>query len=227
MSPKPALGSWKPGTQIASPVRGMTELRMAELDTTSIYKLLIGAIVPRPIAFVSTVSPEGVGNLAPFSFFNGVSSDPPCVMISITRKNNGEKKDTLRNIEATGEFVVNSVADWMVEPMNHCSAEYPYGVSEMSQVGLTPVASSLVKPPRVAESPIHMECKLEKLVEIGEGKVGSATVVFGRILTMHVFDEAYAKGRILLEKIAPVSRLAGFGYGLTTETFEIPRPKLK
>ncbi|OFZ18527.1 MAG: hypothetical protein A2X94_00755 [Bdellovibrionales bacterium GWB1_55_8] len=196
------------------------------MASTPIYKLLIGAIVPRPIAFISTVSPEGKGNLAPFSFFNGVSSDPPCIMVAITRKPDGGKKDTLRNIEATRQFVVNSVSEWMAEPMNYCSADFPYEVDEMEQVGLTPIPSLTVKPPRVKESPIHLECELYNTMEVGDGRPGSSTIVVGRIVTMHIHERAYDNGRIRIEELRPLSRLAGFSYGKTSGIFDIPRPKL-
>ena len=104
---------------------------LAKLDTTSVYKLIIGSIVPRPIAFVSTLSSAGIGNLAPFSFFTGISSKPPCLMISVTRKADGGKKDTLRNIEATGEFVVNVAPEGLAEPLNQCSAEYPFEIAQI------------------------------------------------------------------------------------------------
>lgn len=217
---------WKPGGKVHAPPGKWLELDLSKLDTTSVYKLVIGSVVPRPIAFVSTLSAEGHGNLAPFSYFNAVSSDPPCLMVSITRKNSGEKKDTLRNIEATGEFVVNIVSEWMVAPMNHCSAEYPYGVNEMEKVGLTPVPSVLIKPPRVAESAIQMECKLEKIVEIGEAKVGASSLVIGRIALMHVHEGAYDQGRIRPGFLKPISRLGGLSYGRTTDIFELPRPKV-
>lgn len=203
----------------------MKTLDLTKLGVSDIYKLMIGAIVPRPIAFVSTVSQAGQGNLAPFSYFNAVSSNPPCIAFSITRKNDGSKKDTLINIEETGQFVVNSVAEWMAEPMNHCSAEYPYGVDEMKKAGLTPVPSVRVKPPRVQESPIHMECEVYRLVEIGEAKLGAATLVIGQILMMHVLEKAYSDGKILIDEIKPLSRLAGLSYGKTREVFSLPRPK--
>lgn len=209
-----------------STVDRMVSLDFSEVSQRDRYKLLIGAVVPRPIALVSTVSREGVGNLAPFSFFNAISSDPPCLMISITRKSGGDKKDTLKNIEATGEFVVNTVSEWLIEPVNQCSAEYPYGVSEMEKVGLTPEASLLVCPPRVKESPVQMECKLHKTLEVGDGNPGSAVIVVGEIVAMHVWDAAYSNGRILLEKIAPVARLAGTSYAKVAEPFSIPRPTL-
>jgi len=221
-----AMQNWKPGMKVPSPVEEMVTVDFDGLGSTPIYKLMIGAIVPRPIALISTQSRAGVGNLAPFSFFNGVSSRPPCLMVAITRKPDGSKKDTLRNIEETGQFVVNSVGHWMTEPMNHCSAEYPFGVDEMVQVGLTPLPSVRVAPRRVKESPIHFECELYKTLEVGEGDVGSAVIVVGKILMMHVHAKAYKDGRVLLDEIAPVSRLAGASYGLTSGVFEIPRPRI-
>ena len=130
------------------------------------------------------------------------------------------------NIEKNGQFVVNSVADWMAEPMNHCSAEYPSGVSEMEKAGFTPVPSIKVRPPRVKESPIHMECELHKLVEIGNGEVGSAVLVVGKILMMHIHAPAYDNGKIKIEPLSPLARLSGLSYGRTREIFELPRPKL-
>ena len=203
----------------------MVNCDLSRLSQPEIYKLLIGSVVPRPIAFVSSCNLKGEGNLAPFSFFNAVSSNPPCIIVSITRKSDGSKKDTLLNIEETGEFVVNTVAEWMVEPMNQCSAQYPYGVNEMETVGLTGIASMDVKPKRVKESPVHMECKLEQKVEIGNGEAGSATLIIGRVIRMHIHETAFSQGRILLEEIRPISRLAGMNYGLTPDTFEIARPE--
>ncbi len=193
----------------------------------SIYKLMIGGIVPRPIAFISTVGPDGAGNLAPFSYFNGVCSDPPCLMVAIIRKSDGDKKDTLKNIEATRQFVVNTVAEWIAEPMNHCSAEYPYGVDEMSKAGLTGIASIKVRPPRVKESPIQMECELYDTLQVGDGGIGSATIVVGRIVLMHIHAAAFKEGRILLDELKPLARLAGFGYTKVpvANTFDLPRPK--
>ncbi len=220
--------TWKPGDEIASPVDSMVSVDPASAEgSASIYKLMIGAIVPRPIAFISTVSPGGVGNLAPFSYFNGVSSDPPCLMVAITRKSDGDKKDTLKNIEATRQFVVNTVAEWIAEPMNQCSAEYPYGVDEMRKVGLTGIASVKVRPPRVKESPIQMECELYDTLRVGDGRIGSAVIVVGRIVLMHVHAAAFRDGKILLDQIKPLARLAGFGYAKVpvANTFDLPRPK--
>jgi flavin reductase (DIM6/NTAB) family NADH-FMN oxidoreductase RutF len=108
--------------------------------------------------------------------------------------------------------------------MNHCSAEYPYGINEMEKVGLTPIPSLKVKPPRIKESPIHIECELYGTMEVGDGSVGSATIVVGRIVAMHVATQAYADGKILIDQIKPLSRLAGHGYGKTSDVFDLPRP---
>lgn len=211
---------------VSSPVKDIISVNPEELGATGTYKLMIGAIAPRPIAFISTVNSEGVGNLAPYSFFNGVSSNPAAVMIAFTRKKGGGKKDSLLNIEATKHFVVNSVNEWLVEHMNQCSAEYPHGVDEMQKVGLTPIASERVKPPRVKEAGFQLECELYKTLEVGDGSEGSSTIVVGKILMIHVHEPAYKDGKILLSELKPISRLGGISYGKLGETFEIPRPKV-
>lgn len=217
--------SWKPGDPIPSPVGEMVTLDVGALDPAQIYRLLIGVVVPRPIAFVSTISPEGVSNLAPFSWFNAVSADPPCVMIAISRKSNGGKKDTLVNIEATGEFVVNMTSEWLVGAMNHCSTEYPYGVSEFEKAGFGSLPSTHIKPARVQESPVHMECKLEKFVTVGDNPNGTVMVI-GRVVTFHIHAPAYSQGRVKIEELKPVSRLGGLDYGLLGSVFSLPRPRL-
>lgn len=202
----------------------MVSIDPSQSDSKSVYKILIGAIVPRPIAFVTTLNPEGKGNLAPFSFFNGVSSKPPAVMIAITRKKDGSKKDTLINIEATREFVVNSANEWLIEPLNQCSAEFPYGVDEMVKVGLTPLPSKKVRPHRVKEAAIHLECKLYDTLEVGDGSEGSSTIVVGTIVMAHVASTAYKNGRIMIDELKPISRLGGLSYGHTSDIFDLPRP---
>jgi flavin reductase (DIM6/NTAB) family NADH-FMN oxidoreductase RutF len=198
---------------------------LAELDTAAAYKILIGSVVPRPIAWVSTANSEGQVNLAPFSFFAGVSSRPPCVMFSIAARPDGSEKDTLRNLRETGELVIHSVPEWLAIPMNQTSAEYPYGVSELAEAGLTALASEKVRPPRVAEAPIQLECRVEKLVPIGDGGVGSAVVVIARIVFAHFWESAYCDGKVLLSAIRPLSRLGGAAYGKTPESFDLPRPE--
>ena len=199
----------------------------SKMPGTAIYHLMTSTIVPRPIAFVSTISPEGILNLAPFSFFNGVSSNPPCLVFSITRKPDGSKKDTLLNIEENGEFVVNSTHEWLAEKINQCSAEYPYGVSELDKVGFTAAASTHIKPPRIQESLVHMECRLETFVPIGDGTLGSATLVVGRILEMHVAEQAFTNDRVDVLKLKPLARLGGSQWAKTSEVFEQKRPTLK
>ena len=195
------------------------------LELVEIYKLLIGAIVPRPIAFVSTRSKSGITNVAPYSFFNGVSSNPPCLMFSVTRKPDGSKKNTLSNIEATKEFVVNIAGANLAEKVN--LSAYPYGEneSEFKKVGLTEVNSENINTPRVLEAPIQMECKLYKTLEIGSGDVGSSVIVVGEIIKLHFKDEVYKDGKIVLEKLNPLARLAGRNYAKGFEVFELERPK--
>lgn len=198
-----------------------------KLDVTSIYKILIGSVVPRPIALISTISPEGILNVAPFSFFNGVSSNPPCISVSFSRHPDGTKKDTLKNIEATSEFVVNSTNEWIIEEANHASGNFPSQVSEFDITGLTPLPSIVVKAPRVKESAIQMECKFYKSVEVGDGTAGSATLVIGQIVQVHVGDEVYQDGKILIEKLKPISRLGGLNYGKVSDVFALARPDVQ
>jgi flavin reductase (DIM6/NTAB) family NADH-FMN oxidoreductase RutF len=196
-----------------------------DLGQAGMYKLLIGGVLPRPIAWVSTIDPNGCANLAPFSFFNAVSSHPPCLSISIARKPDGSKKDTLLNIEATRQFVVNLAPSWLADAMNQTSAEYPLGVSEFEKAGLTPAPSSRVRAPRIAESPLSFECELYETLEIGDGSLGSATLIIGRIVNIQVDASAIQDEKLVFEKLDPLSRLGGLHYGLTRERFELPRPK--
>ena len=192
------------------------------LDT---YKLLIGAIVPRPIAFVSTLSPEGIPNLAPFSFFTGVSANPPVICFCpMRRRGPVAAKDTLHNITATREFVVNIVSEEFAEQMNITSAEFPPEVNEFEAAGLTPVPSDLVKPPRVKESHIHMECKLYLLVEVG-GVDGSGNLVLGEVVRFHVDDEYFDNYKIDPDQLRPIGRMGGATYTRTSDRFDLQRPK--
>ena len=187
---------------------------------------MIGAIVPRPIAFVSTVSPEGVRNLAPFSFFTGISANPPVICFCPMRRS-GEfaQKDTLYNITRTREFVVNVVSEEFAEKMNICSGDYPPEVDEFEAAGLTPLASDLVRPPRVAESHVQMECKLYLTVEIGS-QPGSGNLVLGEILRMHVDDRVVTDYRIDPDKLRAIGRMGGNFYTRTGDRFEMIRPKV-
>lgn len=197
-----------------------------ELSLPDRYKLIIGSVVPRPIAWVSTRSKAGKLNLAPFSYFNAVCTNPPTILFCpAVRGSDGVKKDTLVNVEETGEFVVNIVTDDVVEKMNQTAAEYDYGVSEFEKTGLTPAASEIVKPPRVQESPINMECTLQQIIPVGDGSRGSGFIVLGTIVRFHVRPDIYDNGKIITEKLKPVGRLAGTNYCHVREIFSLARPE--
>ena len=195
-----------------------------QADSKNIYKLMIGAIVPRPIAFVSSLSPDGVRNLAPFSFFTPVSANPPVVAFCpMVRAGDGRQKDTLHNIEATREFVVNIVSEDFVHEMNECSFDYPPDGDEFAVSGLTPVASDRVAPPRVKESLFQMECKLLQVVHVSRQPLG-AGIVIGEVFRFHIDDSLVENFRIDPDRLRAVGRMGGSTYTRKTERFELPRP---
>ncbi len=202
----------------------------AEHDVRDVYKLLIGSVVPRPIAFVSTVSRDGIRNLAPFSFFNAICPNPPMVCFSPTFKasENGEPgtKDTLRNVMETGEFVVNIVSEDFAEAMNATSGEYPPDVDEFLISGLTPVPSETVRPPRVKESRVQMECRLVQVVTLSERPLG-ASLVIGEVLRFHVDDAIVDNFRIDPDKLRAIGRMGGTSYARTSDRFDLSRPVVK
>ena len=188
------------------------------------YKLMTGSILPRPIAFVSTISLDGIYNLAPFSFFTGITSDPPTVCFSPARRGtDGDEKDTLKNIKATGEFVINIVNENIVEQMNETATEFPPEVDEFEASGLTAVPAKIVKPPLVKESPISFECKKLQILEIGKAQAGGGFLVIGEIVMFHVKDELLENGRINTALLSPVGRLAGAEYTKLGERFTLQR----
>jgi flavin reductase (DIM6/NTAB) family NADH-FMN oxidoreductase RutF len=189
------------------------------------YRILLACVSPRPIAFVSTCSALGTPNLAPFSFFMAGGSNPPSVMIAPTIDRLGHKKDTQRNIEETGEYVINVVTYAMCERMNVTSAEYPYGISEWTEAGFMPEASHIVAPARVSESPLSMECLLYKIVTHGEGP-SSANYVIGEVVCFHVAEELLTDGKIDPTKVDYIGRMSGDYYTrVNSESmFELPRP---
>ncbi|MBI3832620.1 MAG: flavin reductase family protein [Planctomycetes bacterium] len=196
----------------------------SKLPIRDTYRFMISVITPRPIAWVSTVSPRGVTNLAPFSFFNGVAANPPTVVFSPVNRRDGSKKDTVLNIEQTPEFVVNVVSFDQAAPMNACSEELPYEVSEFEKCGLTPLPSEKVKPPRVKEAKVQIECVLHQIVHIGEGPL-AANLVIGRIVLMHVDESILGEdGLPDPRKLDTIGRMGGEFYSRTTELFELPRP---
>ncbi|MBF0709544.1 flavin reductase family protein [Alkalihalobacillus hwajinpoensis] len=188
------------------------------------YKLLIGSILPRPIAFVSSIDKSGETNLAPFSFFTGICAVPMMVCFSPMRKAGaGDKKDTLLNIEESKEFVINIVGEKIAEQMNECATPFPKGKDEFLEAGLTKVESELIRPPRVKESDVQLECVLDQIVEFGDHE-GSGSLVIGKVVMVHVRDELYKDGKIDTEMLQPVGRLAGQEYTRSiTDTFTLRR----
>lgn len=185
---------------------------------------MAASITPRPIAWVSTLSAEGVANLAPFSFYNGVCPNPPAVVFSATNRRDGRPKDTLVNVRQTRQFVLNVVSEPLVHQMNLTAAELDYGVNEFDHAGLNPIASALVRPPRVREAMVHMECELLQVVEVGSGSL-AGNLVIGQIVLMHIDDRVIAAdGQIDAGLLATVGRLGGDLYCTTRERFELGRP---
>ena len=196
----------------------------SKISFSDTHKLMIGSIVPRPIAFVSTVSKQGVHNIAPFSYFNGVCSKPPTIMFAPARRGwDGKEKDTLKNIRDSNEFVVNIVSESFAEQMVMCSTDFDSNVDEFENSGLHAKSSDKVKPPRLLESKISFECELNQIVEIGKGNAGSGFVVIGTIVLFHIDDDVYKDGHILLDKLEPLGRLAGNKYTRPKDILEISR----
>jgi len=197
------------------------DLNPSDLKTKDVYKLLTGSVVPRPIAWVSTVSEEGVHNLAPFSFFTVASTKPAILAISIGQgsgERQGTEKDTLANIRSQEEFVINVVSSSLGNEMQKSAENVPAEVDEFQYTGLTPVDSVTVKPKRVKEALIHMECKLHQILPLG-----SNALVLGEMTHYHIQDEVYLGNyKIDLEKVSPLGRLAG-NYSESKGFFTLPR----
>jgi len=193
----------------------------------TIYKLMIGSVIPRPIAWVSTIDEAGCRNLAPFSFFTIASANPPHLALTLmTRGTDHGLKDTLHNIRTTGQFVVNIATEATADAMNLTSGEYPSDVDEFDLAGLTALPSAAVLPPRVAESPIQFECRLAHLLPLGEeGVPGAAVLVVGQVVHIHVSEDVlYDGNKIDLVKLQPIGRLAGTAYTRVTDLFDMQRP---
>ncbi len=190
-----------------------------------VYKLLTAAVVPRPIAWVSTVNAQGQPNLAPFSFFNAVCQNPPTILFCPgIRAADHSPKDTYNNIRATGEFVVNFVIEAMAEAMNITAVEATAEVNEFERANLTAVPGKIVNVPHVAESPIHFECKLHEIVTIGEAP-GGGYIVIGTVVHMHFDDSVYREGNYIDHTAyQPIGRLGGPSYTRTQDTFDLQRP---
>ena len=204
--------------------------KMLHFDPTehlpqNIYKMMIGCVVPRPIAFVSSIDEQGIYNLAPFSFFSAVCSKPPTILFCPgVRAATGKSKDTLRNVLATKEFVVNIVSEEIAAEMNKTSAEVAPEVDEFVLSGLTPLASETVRAPRVAESAVQMECRLREVITIS-AEPGGASIVIGEVLRFHVREDLFDKYRIDPEKLNAIGRMGGSTYCRTQDRFDMERPK--
>jgi flavin reductase (DIM6/NTAB) family NADH-FMN oxidoreductase RutF len=198
-----------------------------EFDFTTLppkdrYRLLVGAVVPRPIALVTTQDEAGLNNAAPFSFFNCFSHDPPIIALGIEQRQAGAPKDTVRNIRRLREFVVNLVDEAIAERMNVCAVDFPEGIDELAEAGLTAAPSSSVKPPRIAESPVSMECRL--MEELRFGGEGARSIILGEVVRFHIRDTILTpRGQVDIEAMKPVGRLAGGGYVRLSDRFELTR----
>ncbi|MCT9096795.1 flavin reductase family protein [Haloarchaeobius sp. HME9146] len=193
------------------------EIDPAEVDG-SLYRTLSGSVVPRPIAWVSTTSEDGVDNLAPFSFFTVAAIDPPILVFAPVDGPDG-LKDTPRNVRDTGELVVNIVTDDTVEAMNQTAATLPADESEFDQSGASRAESTRVSPPRVAESPIAFECELYDLQD-----VGSSSLILAEVVYVHVADAVTTDSKVDVEKLDAVGRMAGSWYASTEDRFSLERP---
>jgi flavin reductase (DIM6/NTAB) family NADH-FMN oxidoreductase RutF len=183
-------------------------------DPRAVYRLLIGSVVPRPIGWASTVSESGVANLAPFSFFTVVCVSPPMVSLTIMRKADGSEKHTLKNARTTGAFCFNVVTRPMWQEMVDSANGFPEDDSEFAETGLTPIPGVRVNAPRVKEAPIHFECKVERVLELGPKR---QALLIGEVMLIHVDPAVMSNGYIDMRKLDPVGRLNGFFYATLGE----------
>ena len=194
-----------------------------ELEQKSIYKLLSGIVIPRPIGWISSISEDGIYNLAPFSFFNAVGDDPPHVMFSAGRNINSNQ-DTVQNVLTTKQFVVNMVTEELVAQMNMTAQGIPSHESEFELANLTPIVSHKVKPPRVQESPITMECELVHHYTLENSKFGGSTILVGKIVLFHIDEKMLLDDyKINQDNYQPISRLAGSNYAKIGDIFSVKR----
>jgi flavin reductase (DIM6/NTAB) family NADH-FMN oxidoreductase RutF len=207
------------------------EIDPAKIAQPDRYRILIGAIVPRPIAFVSTASPSGALNLAPFSFFNGVGSNPMTLLFCPVNNSDGSEKDSLRNCKpvaegGTGEFVVNVAIDEYARKVAAAAEPLPYGESEFDLVGLTPAPSRVVKPPRVLESPVSFECRTVQVIRTNPGRSAGGNVVIGEVVHLWVRDDLInERFHIDQGKLDAVGRMGGLEYTRTRDRFRLPQGK--
>jgi len=202
----------------------MMKIELTGLDYQKTYELLVNTIVPRPIAWISTVDGKGINNLAPFSAYGMVSMKPALVGFCVASGRDGKKKDTLRNIESTKQFTVGIVTEKLAEAMNETSALLPADKDEFQEAGLTPGRANLIKAPIVTESPISFECQLNQILEFGEAPRISYFII-GEILMVHIKDELFVNGEAQFLKTGTIGRLGGDLYCRTTDTLEMKRPE--
>ncbi len=201
----------------------MKDYDFAETSPSVRYKLLVGSVVPRPIALVTTLDEAGIVNAAPFSFFNVLSHDPAIVALGVERRADGRPKDTVRNIETSGEFVVNLVDEAMGPGMNVCGADFEPGIDELELAGFTPAPSTKVKAPRIAEAPVALECRLRHDVRLGDDN--KRAILLGEVVAFSIRDDLVdpASDRVHTDRLNLLGRLAGGGYVRLTDRLEIPR----
>lgn len=191
------------------------------------YKLLIGMVVPRPIAFVTSQNGEGLVNAAPFSFFNAICAAPPLICVSVNRHPDGSMKDTAANIKRNHEFSVQMVDETNIEPVNFSSMDFPPSYSEVNEAGLTLKPSHSISVPSIQESKIRMECVLHQWLPLGNENSPASDLIIGEVVCFDIDDDLYEDGKIPEEKLRPIGRLAGTKYTKLGETFSIPRPKFR
>jgi flavin reductase (DIM6/NTAB) family NADH-FMN oxidoreductase RutF len=197
---------------------------VSSADVVTVYQALVGVVAPRPIAWVTTIDDQGRVNLAPFSFFNAFGANPPVVVFSPTLRRDGSRKDTLLNLGIVPEFVLNAAVEDLAEKMNATAKELPRGQSEAEYAGLTLQPSAKVRPPRVAESPVHLECCVRQIISIGDGPI-AANLVIGEVLLIHIDDSVLdTSGRVDPRKLKTIARLGGNHYCRSTDLFEMERP---
>lgn len=231
----PPHPDWKPGDKQPNPWNSSNfqTLDPSAIGSAAAYPLVISAITPRPIAFISSIDKAGVVNVSPYSYFNAMAHDPVHVCIGHCHSSSREttRKDSLQNILETGEFVVGIMSEWFLEAANHTCGPYDADVDEMKLANLTPMPSERIKPPRVGEAAVQMECKLVHIYEVKNSKGElTTTIVIGEVVLMHILDEVASKsphGKTVVDinKLRPISRFGGSIYGIVSSVFEIPRPQ--
>jgi len=194
----------------------------ADLDYRDSFKLLSSCVAPRPTVLISTIGKDGIFNTAPFARLTGISAKPLLVGFSVSWKRDGQKKDTLVNVESSRDFVINVVTESLAEPMNQASMDYSSDVDEFKEVGLTPMAADIVKSPMVAESPINMECRLVKILKFGDAR--RTSFIIGEVVRVHIRDEIYVNNDVDPCKVMALGRLGGAFYCRTTDIFEMKAP---